>query len=399
GLFSASLFYFGKKPKDMSSYEAAILIALLKGPNYYHPIRRTGRLKKRTNFVFEKLKNENLFSHGKMSRKWSSKKWKRWVRELREREKRRSFISLEWAALRAKNGQFQDYEKFTFIKKAEDLRSQILKRFKEPKDISIKGIIGRPFGKGEEDPFYYYSKRERSLNRSVDGERHQVGSILKPLIYKTFLENGRRLEDFVSLEKVTLNLKSGFWAPREAHKRLPKKVSLGEALVKSFNRPVVRIASEVGFDNIEKKLRNFVPRLKSPLKEYPSQLLGSVDLSLREVYEIYKKFIREDCLYRKSKRLPSIIEHLSNPQNSTVRRVVGPFLKLMKYFGKTGTSNNGQDNWYVFFTGKELGVLWVGLEGKRKGQDLRLFGSTTSFKLFQDFYRERGKSFSELSCF
>ena len=399
GLLSATLFYFGKKPKFLSSYEAAILVALLKGPNYYHPIRRTSRLKKRTDFIFEKLKSENLYSRGRKSKKWSSKKWKSWVRELRKREKRRSFTSLEWSSSRSNSASLQDYEKFSFIKKAQDLRSKILKRFKEPKDISIKGVIGRPFEKGEEELFYYYSKRERSLKRAVESERHQVGSVLKPLIYRAFLENGRNLEEMVSLEKITLSLKSGLWVPREANKRFPKKVSLKEAMVKSFNRPVVRIASEIGFDNIEKKLRGFVPRLKGPLKEYPSQLLGSIDLSLREIYEIYKKFIKEDCLFRENKSFPSVIEHLSDPRVGTVRNGVGPFLKLMKYFGKTGTSNNGQDNWYVFFTGKELGVIWVGLEGKRKGKDLRLFGSTTSFRLFQGFYRERGRSFSELNCF
>jgi len=77
---------------------------------------------------------------------------------------------------------------------------------------------------------------------------------------------------------------------------------------------------------------------------------------------------------------------------------LGPFFKNLRYFGKTGTSNNGQDNWYLFYTGDELGVIWVGNEGVRTNQDLSLYGSTTSYHLFQEFYRSRGRGFSEFNC-
>jgi penicillin-binding protein 1B len=242
------------------------------------------------------------------------------------------------------------------------------------------------------------------LRKAIELEQHQVGSLFKPILYRVFLENGYDLKDFVSLEKITLNLKSGFWSPRESHKNLPSQATLGESLAKSFNRPVIRIANQIGFDHLEGKIEKFIPGLKKPLKEYPAQLLGSKGLSLREIYDIYKEFIAKDCFSKNAlegghdNEIPSIIDYLSNPLLGTVRKSVGPFLKNMRYFGKTGTSNNGHDNWYIFFTGKDLGVIWVGLEGRRERKDLNLYGSTTSFRLFQRFYRERGKSFSELNC-
>ena len=252
GISSAAVFYFGKKASVLKPYEVAILIAMLKGPYFYHPIRRPKRLKQRVDFIFEKLKKLSLFPVDE--EQWSDLNWEKWRSRLVRLKSTGPYKSLERASLMESvtvNG-LQDFERYIFFKKAQALRSQLLKKLKFKKDITVKAIIGNPLSIKGKSPFYYYSKRERSLKRSIESERHQVGSVLKPLIYRVFLVSGRSLEEMVSLEKIILDLKSGLWAPREANKKLPKKVSLREAMVKSFNRPVVRIASEVGFNNIEK---------------------------------------------------------------------------------------------------------------------------------------------------
>ena len=60
GVLSASLFYFGKKPADITSFEGAILIGLLKGPGYFHPLKKIERLQERAEIVYKKLIQENF---------------------------------------------------------------------------------------------------------------------------------------------------------------------------------------------------------------------------------------------------------------------------------------------------------------------------------------------------
>ena len=73
-------------------------------------------------------------------------------------------------------------------------------------------------------------------------------------------------------------------------------------------------------------------------------------------------------------------------------------MQKLRFFGKTGTTNNGYDNWYVAFDGKNLSIVWVGYEGERNTKSLGLYGATTAFSVFQNFYRDRGKRFTQFGC-
>ena len=58
----------------------------------------------------------------------------------------------------------------------------------------------------------------------------------------------------------------------------------------------------------------------------------------------------------------------------------------------------GYDNWYVAFDGKNLSIVWVGYEGERKTKSLGLYGATTAFNVFQNYYRDHGKRFTQFGC-
>ena len=237
--------------------------------------------------------------------------------------------------------------------------------------------------------------------KAIEEERHQVGSILKPIIYHLFVQNGYTLYDMTDTKKFTLKLKSGPWSPRDSEKVVNKKVNLLEALLNSYNRPVIKISNDIGFDIIEKELVTYVPHLISPLAEYPSQLLGAVEMSLKEIFFAYSKFISEQCKIVAENREAqghSILFMMSNPALTTVKKALTDSFSNMRFFGKTGTSNNGLDNWYIFFDGDYLGVVWAGLEGSRESKKLRLSGTWTAFRVFQYFMESRGKRFHELSC-
>jgi penicillin-binding protein 1B len=399
GVMAASLFYFGKKPADISSFEGAILIGLLKGPGYFHPLRKIERLQERAEVVYKKLIEENSVPND-LTLIWKKKDWDLFVTRLQKLESARYHQSI-WRTLNDKEPTLSNYEKFVLVQKVADVKAKISKRFNDKfntVDISVKVMLG-PLNS---DQWYsYYSRIERNKEKALTLEKHQVGSCIKPIIYSIFEDLGRKMSDYVSTDPITLKLKSGSWSPKEAHKIVEPQITMTEALMKSYNRPVVRVADELGFPVIEDKMKFYFPDLKTPLGDYPSELLGSMELSMSELRDIYVKFIRTECgKIKNSERFmdQSVLQIMSDPNQTTVERAVDVVMQKLRFFGKTGTTNNGYDNWYVAFDGKNLTLIWVGYEGDRKTKSLGLYGATTAFDVFQNYYRDRGKRFQQFSC-
>lgn len=390
GLFAASLFYFEKRPENLEPFEATILVSLLKGPNFFHPIKNLERLKKRAEFVYKKLQSSNLISTEDKSL-WNDKKWTSFKNRLVELDENRPFAAI-WSALGQEGSYLNNFEKYIFIMKVKKVEERIETRIGK-KDISVKAIIGNPNGA---EFFEYYSKFERDKEKALTLERHQIGSTIKPIVYQSFFKNGKVPDDKVSTSPILLKLKSGDWTPGEAHYFEEAETDLRTALQRSLNNPIIRTAQEIGFEIVEKDVLDYFPNIKKPLGEFPAQLLGSLELSLKELYQGYSKFIRQECL--DSNQNDNILYIMADPTQTTTREVVDEQFAKLEFFGKTGTSNNGLDNWYVFFDGKSLGVIWVGLEGSRTNEDLPLYGGSTAFRIYQDFYRDRGKRFNQLNC-
>lgn len=397
GVAAASLFYLDKKPQEVTAYEASLLISLLKGPSYYHPLQKTAHLKDRTNAIYKKLVEQNLASEA-VDRPWQESDWQNFVNRFSRNEQKRlsHFI---WRSMIHEGENFNPYEDFVFQHKA----LEVLKNLKEKlpnRDIAIKAIWADPFS--DNGYYRYYSKPERNLAVAMEDERHSVGSTLKPLLYHFFLQHGRKMSDEVETDEFSLKLPSGDWSPKEDHKLTAKKVRLSDALLQSLNRPVVRVANEIGFDVLEADLLKVLPeRLELPLRQYPAQLLGTIELSLKEAFELYRYFLTEECrliVEGKQTMEDSILNLMADPNLTTVKYVVKGPIKRLRFFGKTGTTNKGYDNWYVAYDGKNLGLIWVGLEGQREGKNLGLYGSTTAFQIYQGFVSDRGRRFNELSC-
>jgi penicillin-binding protein 1B len=260
-------------------------------------------------------------------------------------------------------------------------------------DIAVKAIVRDWKKEGIED-FNFYSKYERETKNAIERERHQVGSTLKPIIYAALTDLGVDLEQSVETGPVQLQLKSGAWTPQESQRVQESTVSVAQALRMSLNRPLIRLAQTVGFDVLEEYFLVDIPTLKRPLGEYPAQLLGSLELSLSELAKLYEQFFFKQCRGNSG----AIINILDDPKQTTIKRVVGRVMSQMRFFGKTGTSNGGRDNWFVFYDGAQMSVVWVGQESGRQGEKLNLYGSSTAFKILENYLLYRGRLFNDLHC-
>lgn len=399
GVYSASLAYFAKTPHHLTEYEAAILISMLKGPFVYSPLKKPEKLRSRADLVYSKLMQEKMIASDKNGL-WSDKKWKSWLENVNSRSKLNYFKDYYYSQMN-RSKFLNDYEKFILVNGISKTKKILGKRI-EGKDIGVKILIRDLKCNDDQclDQFTYYSKYERSLKNALFQEKHQIGSIFKPIVYNIILNKGRDLQDLVDTSPIQLKLKSGNWSPRDSSKSKMNEITLRQALQKSRNIPLIRLTQEIGFDEIEKELLKYIPDLLLPLKEYPAQLLGAVELSLDEVSNIYLKFIKEECQRLKLDELSiedSIIYVVSDASQTTISKVANNILKNVKLFGKTGTTNQGQDNWFVAFDGKRVYVIWFGIETDR-GKKAYLSGSSTSFRILQNYLPTRGQRIEELSC-
>lgn len=396
GIFSASMFYFQKRPEQLSSYEVAILVSLLKGPYFYHPISKTDRLKQRVKVVVDKLNSQSLIYFPERE-VWGDREWDQWVKQLKERDSDRILRSLVMSMEDSSGEYFNEFQKFALSYSATRTKRLLKKRI-ENEDVGIKVFAGEVYCEQDCKLYRYYSKVERNLDIGVTKERHQTGSIFKPILYNIFTENGVSLNDNVSTDKITLDLISGKWSPRDASKAKVDEIPVREALMRSRNRPTIRLARDIGFEKIEEGLNPYLGEfLLRPLGEYPAQLIGSIELSVEEVWKVYQKFLRSNCS-RDENRVNTLINTLSVPSMSTIRNVVDPKLRNSRFFGKTGTTNNGLDSWYIGFDGNQLIVVWMGLEGNRQDKRLELSGAGAAFRIYQGLKLYQGKRFNELHC-
>jgi penicillin-binding protein 1B len=400
GFKSASLIYFDKLPEELSDFEASMLIGMLKGPYFYSPISHLERLKNRTSVVFKRLKTLSLVTQ-KEDAIWSDETWNSWQQKLLKKNKE-SYLRSIYITSKSKNDFIEPFEKFVFYESVKNIQNA-LKKQTEGLDVAVKFLAIDSSCKDFDcdKSFYYYSKLERNLDVAISEERHQVGSVLKPIIYEQFIELGKKLSDKVSTKPITLDLVSGKWTPKDASHVTVDEVELRYAIKKSKNIPLVRIASEIGFDVLEPMLQSYFPHLLTPLSEYPAQILGAIEMSLSELSFSYLKYFNKTCeninnnVYTFEE---SILYELSKADETTISRVSNQVMKNVLIFGKTGTTNNGLDNWYIAFDGKVFYAVWFGVDSNRKDKRLRLAGATSAYRIFQDFQTNRGKQIYELYC-
>lgn len=399
GFYSSSLAYFDKVPSELSAYESVILISLLKGPYFYHPEKNLDRLKNRANAVLERLKGLNLLSDRTQS--WNDQAWTKWQKGYLERSKGFSFKT-HYSVSQNTDTELEGFEKFILVDGVYSVQ-RLLKSRTNKADIGIKILVFNKRCNSFDCPetFSFYSKTQRDKRAAMLDESHQVGSLLKPIVYESFIAHGKAYDDMVSTEPITLELKSGPWTPKDYSKAKEDEVSLKVALQKSKNIPLIRLAHEIGFDKIEQSLAQYIPKLKSPLAEYPAQLLGAVELTMGEVMSSYNKFIKDECaqVIRDDVELEnSVLYYMSQAQETTISNLAQGSIKNAAIFGKTGTSNNGFDNWFFAFDGEEYYLIWFGVESGRTDASLRLTGGSSAFRIFQNFINNRGKLTSELHC-
>jgi penicillin-binding protein 1A len=224
------------------------------------------------------------------------------------------------------------------------------------------------------------------FNRSTQALR-QVGSSFKPYVYTAAIDRGARPDDTVLDAPVTFQTASGPYSPHNFDEKYEGTITLRRALAQSRNIPALRIADKTGIRTVEDYARKF--GISSPLPPYLPVALGAAEVTLIEQTSAYSVFpddgvrlvprlitkvtdydgrileenypeVKDVISSRTARLMTSMLEGVV--QHGTA--VAATKLK-MPLAGKTGTTNDFTDAWFVGFSPSVTAGVWIGYDEKK----------------------------------
>jgi len=234
--------------------------------------------------------------------------------------------------------------------------------------------------------------RYAGFNRAIDAQR-PIGSLIKPIIYLTALEDPQRYTLITPLDDSPLVWSqpgTPDWKPKNYDRQFHGQVQLRTALAHSYNVATARLGIGLGVEHILDKLPLFGIERQPP--PFASSLLGAFGLSPVEVSQLYQTFA--DGGFRTPlrairtivtadgkplQRFPLNVEPVAPPgpvylltaalqgvvREGTAQSLINWLPAEMNVAGKTGTTDDLRDSWFAGYTGDRVAVVWVGRDDNK----------------------------------
>ncbi|MFT6928418.1 MAG: penicillin-binding protein 1B [Psychromonas sp.] len=420
GIELASDYYFARPINELRIEQIALLVAIIKGPSYYNPHRNPKRALKRRDLVLRMMLEHNLISVG--AYKYAVRgDLHLSARSALNHRTNPAFVSLLRRELQAnvaknvrkRNGLFIFTSIDPFVQKNAELAvAQGIDGLEKKGKLMLQGAMVVSDRKYAEVLALVSGKEVKfsGFNRALDAKR-PIGSLVKPVVYLTALEGGFALDDRLSDKKIVLKNSSGQrWSPKNYDRKFRGDVSFEDALIHSLNVPTVNLGMQVGLNNVINSL--YKMGVTENINAYPSLVLGSVALSPFQVAQLYQpitmsgvyqplSMIRAivskegQLLYQRPLRRKQIFSQGAVTKlTDTLHKVTtqGTARSLTwrnrgQYFsGKTGTTNNLYDSWFVGFDAEQVVTTWVGRDDNKSA---KLTGSSGALILFSDYMNNK----------
>ncbi len=435
GVEAASQRYFGKSVRNVNVAEAAMLAALPKAPTRYNPRRNPRRAVLRRNSIINAMRDDGLFAAAEAER-WKAyplllssrsdysgvaEYFVEYVRQQLDArfgsdlysEGYRIYTTLDLhmqqAAERALEAQLLAIEdgalgEFTHLTYSEYLEEraepaaadeearqylQGLMLSIEAESGYIRAMVG---GRDFEDS---------KFNR-VTQARRQPGSTFKPFVYSAAIRAGIPLSYIMVDEPISVEMNIGEppWEPKNFSLRYSGPMTLRRALFTSDNIIAVRLGlEEVGEQAVISEAVKF--GITTPIPPYPSIFIGSADVLPIQLFGAYTTFANmgvrttpigilrvEDrdgrILWQPETRREVVADSahtwlVADVLRDVIRRGTGYQAVRAKGFdlaagGKTGTTNDGYDAWFIGFTPDLVTGVWIGFDQPKRIMNLATGG-------------------------
>ena len=409
GVEAAARHYFGKPASQLSLAEAATLAALPKGPNLYSPIRNAERARVRRNTVLALMADQKYITSAQ-ARAASAEPMRvapdagmaaaaPWFVDVVRIQAERAGVpvsnggyrvhttldpALQRAAIQAlAKGTAEvearpGYRHLTYAKRTKG-RTDYLQGMVvaiDPTDGSVRALVGwRNYAEG---PF----------DRAVSAMR-QPGSAFKPFVYAAAIADSLPPNLIEQDTALAIPLDHGrVYSPDNADNQFLGPMTLRESLVKSRNTVAVQLAQRVGLDSVVAVARR--SGLRSPIAPYPSSAIGASVVQPLDLVAAYTAFanlgapvephfivkVEDQARRTVFTPQPAVPELAMDPRvafivRDMMREVVerGTAASVRRYLparvpaaGKTGTTNDNTDVWFVGMTPEIVAGVWLGFD-------------------------------------
>lgn len=381
GIGSAARFYFDKDAKNLNLYESAMLAGLIQAPSRYSPTNNPELTERRTNQVLL-----NMYDNGKLATKEAiSKKTGLDPKAIQQKKKPQYPYFAQWI-----REQLQDYigttqedviVRTTFDNRLQDMADKSLTSILESEGKVHQASQGAMVVLSPEGDILAMvggvdaSKSE--FNRATQAMR-QPGSAFKLFVYLAALEHGSNPYDMVVDEPISI----GKWRPGNFNHQYLGEVPLDYAFAHSINTVAVRLAQKVGMGQVARMASRL--GITSSVTADLSSALGSSEVNLLELTSAYAHLAnagnavwvhaiervtttKGKVLYQRNVSPPHrvISPTVAGRMNSMLVKVVesgtGKRAQLDRpAAGKTGTSQDARDAWFIGFTADYVAGVWLG---------------------------------------
>jgi penicillin-binding protein 1A len=251
-----------------------------------------------------------------------------------------------------------------------------------------------------------YDFDESKYNRATQAVR-QTGSSFKVYVYATALEQGASPFDTVVDEPISFRSGGQSYTPHNYDEKFEGRITLRRALADSRNIPAVRELDKVGIQNVIEVARKC--GITSPLPPYLPLALGAADLTLIEHTSAFTVFpddgihIEPHYIKRVTSYDGAVLEEyrpqVTDVMPPDVARTMTAMLEEVVQFGtgvrakelgrpsagKTGTTNDFTDAWYIGFTPQLTAGVWVGNDDKRISLGKKETGARAALPIWLEF--------------
>ncbi len=427
GVDEAARIYFGKTPANLRVDEAALLASIVRAPNRDNPRKRPDLVRSRRDAILQTMRDHHWIDDGQLNAarrrdvefsgglELPRAPYPYYLRAVRSEIVRREGIrtileggltiecEIDPVAQRAAEravaqGAGALEARYSWIRKQsreEPLQMALLSV--DPRTGGIRALVGGAnYGRSSFD-------RTASMRR-------QPGSAFKTFAYLAALASKKATVVSLLLDaplKIELS-DNETWEPQNYDMSYRGRVTLREAFERSLNVPTVRLTQEVGVTRVIRTAKNF--GFEEEFASIPALPLGVTEVTMRELTAAYTPFPNLG-----ERTEPYLIRRLTDRHGSTLfenvperKRVIDPApayvmhtllrgvvrrgtaSRLKSYglgyvAGKTGTTNDYRDAWFVGYTRDMVTTVWVGFD---HGAPLRLSSAEAAIPVWGTYMRD-----------
>jgi penicillin-binding protein 1B len=443
GVGAASRAYFGKEVHQLALPEAALLAGMIRGPNNYSPVANPDRARERRDVVLTRMRDLGKISEADYRRARKEPVRARttpanglmapyfvdYVRAELERNGDidladlhgvRVYTTLDPVLQRlAETAVVKGMDRLETLRprlrrKSPEERLQVAMIVLDPATGQVRALVGgRDY-------------RASQFNRAVLARR-QPGSAFKPFVYLAALTPRKEGALFTAASliedaPITVMVDGKPWTPKNYDDRYEGRVTVRRALEGSLNTATVRVAQAVGLPVVIETARSL--GMEVELKPVPALTLGVFEITPLALARAYLPLANGGlvpsgggvvetvadeggrALWSASREarpvigaaeayvVTSLLEGVINVGTAASARAAGVPGAVA---GKTGTTNEGRDAWFVGYSPNLLALVWVGFDD---GTPAGLSGAEGALPIWSDFMRQAldiypGGAFSE----